>query len=460
MMNNPHPIRDYLIPDKRVHLVGIGGVSMCPLAEVLRGMGLTVQGSDMTESDTVKHLRSLGIQVAIGHNAENLGDCDFVIRTAAVHDSNPEIAGAVARGIPVYERAQAWGAIMQHYPNALCVSGTHGKTTTTSMCTHIFMAAEADPTVMIGGTLPLLHSGYRVGHGDTIILESCEYCNSFLCFYPTVAVILNVEEDHLDFFKDLNDIERSFHKFAELVPNAGFVIANADNRGAMDSVAGLEHPVFTFGLEHSADCTAANFCDADGAPSFDVMVKGKKYAHVTLHVYGHHNILNALAAASAAYVLGIPGKAVEEGLAAFTGAGRRFERKGTCNGADVYDDYAHHPDELHALLTTAQTLGYRRLIVAFQPHTYTRTAKLFDRFVEELKLADVAVLAEIYAAREQNTLGISSSDLCRNIPGSIYCSTLEKTAEELRKLAQPGDLILTVGAGDIYRAGEKILDKD
>ena len=460
MMNNPHPIRDYLIPDKRVHLVGIGGVSMCPLAEVLRGMGLTVQGSDMTESDTVNHLRSLGIQVAIGHNAENLGDCDFVIRTAAVHDSNPEIAGAVARGIPVYERAQAWGAIMQHYPNALCVSGTHGKTTTTSMCTHIFMAAEADPTVMIGGTLPLLHSGYRVGHGDTIILESCEYCNSFLCFYPTVAVILNVEEDHLDFFKDLNDIERSFHKFAELVPNAGFVIANADNRGAMDSVAGLEHPVFTFGLEHPADCTAANFCDADGAPSFDVMVKGEKYAHVTLHVYGHHNILNALAAASAAYVLGIPGKAVEEGLAAFTGAGRRFERKGTCNGADVYDDYAHHPDELHALLTTARTLGYRRLIVAFQPHTYTRTAKLFDRFVEELKLADVAVLAEIYAAREQNTLGISSSDLCRNIPGSIYCSTLEKTAEELRKLAQPGDLILTVGAGDIYRAGEKILDKD
>ena len=423
-------------------------------------MGLTVQGSDMTESDTVRHLRSLGIQVAIGHNAENLGDCDFVIRTAAVHDSNPEIAGAVARGIPVYERAQAWGAIMQHYPNALCVSGTHGKTTTTSMCTHIFMAAQADPTVMIGGTLPLLHSGYRVGHGDTIILESCEYCNSFLCFYPTVAVILNVEEDHLDFFKDLNDIEHSFHKFAELVPNAGFVIANADNQGAMDSVAGLEHPVFTFGLEHPADCTAADLHDVDGAPSFDVVIHGETYAHVTLHVYGHHNVLNALAAASAAYVLGIPGKAVEEGLAAFTGAGRRFERKGTCNGADIYDDYAHHPDELHALLTTARTLGYQRIIVAFQPHTYSRTAKLFDRFVEELKLADVAVLAEIYAAREQNTLGISSADLCRNIPGSVYCSTLEKTAEELRKLARPGDLILTVGAGDIYRAGEKILDKD
>jgi len=460
MMNNPNPIRDYLVPGKRVHLVGIGGVSMCPLAEVLHGKGLLVQGSDMTDSDTVKHLRSLGIPVSIGHNAENLGDCDFVVRTAAVHDSNPEIAGAVARGIPVYERAQAWGALMQHYPNALCVSGTHGKTTTTSMCTHIFMAAQADPTVMIGGTLPLLHSGYRVGHGDTIILESCEYCNSFLSFYPTVAVILNVEEDHLDFFKDLNDIEQSFHRFAELVPPAGHVIVNADNQGAVDSAAGLERPVFTFGLGHLADCTAANLTDVDGAPSFDVMVKGEKYAHVTLHVYGHHNVLNALAAASAAYVLGIPGSAVEEGLASFTGAGRRFEHKGTYHGAEVYDDYAHHPDELHALLTTAKTLGYQRVIVAFQPHTYTRTAKLFDHFVEELKLADVAILAEIYAAREQNTLGISSADLCRNIPGSVYCSTLDKVTDQLRKTARPGDLILTVGAGDIYRAGEKLLAKD
>ena len=457
MMNNPHPIRDYIVPGRRAHLVGIGGVSMCPLAEVLRGMGLQVQGSDMTESDTVRHLRSLGIPVAIGHNAENLGDCDLVIRTAAVHDSNPEIAGAVARGIPVYERAQAWGAIMQRYPNALCVSGTHGKTTTTSMCTHIFMAAEADPTVMIGGTLPLLHAGYRVGQGDTIILESCEYCNSFLSFFPTVAVILNVEEDHLDFFKDLHDIQRSFRQFAELVPEAGSVIVNADNASAMEAVAGIAHPVFTFGLDHPADCTAANLQEVDGRPVFDVMVRGEKYAHVELHVYGHHNVLNALAAASAAYVLGLPGRAVEEGLASFTGAGRRFEHKGSYHGAEVYDDYAHHPDELHALFTTAKEMGYERLVVAFQPHTYSRTAKLFDRFVEELKIPDVAILAEIFAAREQNTLGISSADLCRNVPGAVYCSTLDKVADQLRQVARPGDLILTVGAGDIYRAGEKLL---
>ena len=461
MMNNPHPIRDYIVPGKRAHLVGIGGVSMCPLAEVLKGMGLEVQGSDMTESDTVKHLRSLGIPVAIGHSAENLGECDFVVRTAAVHDGNPEIAGAIARKIPVYERAQAWGAIMRRYPNTLCVAGTHGKTTTTSMCTHIFMAAEKDPTVMIGGTLPLLGSGYRVGQGDTIILESCEYCNSFLSFYPTVAVILNVEEDHLDFFKDLADIQHSFRRFAELVPAAGAVVVNADNAAAMEAVAGLDRSVLTFGLDHPADCTAIHLREEDGFPVFDVVIHGKVYAHAALRVHGHHNVLNALAAAAAANVLGLPGSAVEEGLASFTGAGRRFEFKGSYHGADVYDDYAHHPDELHALLSTCRELSqYKRLVVAFQPHTYSRTAKLFDHFVEELKQADVVILAEIFAAREQNTLGISSADLCREIPGAVYCSTLDKVTRELRQVAQPGDLILTVGAGDIYRAGEKLLEGD
>jgi UDP-N-acetylmuramate--alanine ligase len=439
-------------------LISIGGVSMCPLAEVLQGKGLQVQGSDMNDSETVRHLRSLGIPVAIGHNAENLGDCDLVIRTAAVHDGNPEIAGAIARGIPVYERAQAWGAIMRHYPNALCVAGTHGKTTTTSMCTHIFMAAEADPTVMIGGTLPMLHSGYRVGNGDTIILESCEYCNSFLSFFPTVAVILNVEADHLDFFKDLQDIQNSFRRFAELVPSTGRVIVNADNGGARGAAQGLD--AFTFGLEPGAECTAVSLREDKGRPVFDIHIHGRFYAHAELKVYGRHNVSNALAAASAAYVLGLPGEAVEKGLASFNGAGRRFEHKGTFNGAEIYDDYAHHPDELHALLTTARGLGYRRLVVAFQPHTYSRTSKLFDQFVAELKLPDVAILAEIFAAREQNTQGISSADLCRNIPGAVYCSTLDKVTEQLRQIAQPGDLILTVGAGDIYRAGEKLLERD
>ena len=461
MMHPTVDIKTFFKPGTRVHLAGIGGVSMCPLAEVLAGMGLQVQGSDMSESDTVRQLRAQGIPVAVGHSAENLKDCALVIRTAAIHDDNPEIAGAIARGIPVYERAQAWGAIMQHYQNAVCISGTHGKTTTTSMATHIFMAAQADPTVMIGGTLPLLHSGYRVGRGDTIILESCEYCNSFLNFFPTVAVILNVEADHLDFFKDLADIEHSFHAFADLVPQRGYIISNADDPGAREAVKGLSHPVFTFGIaDPDADCTAHNVAFHDGCPTFDVVIRGETYAHVELHIAGRHNILNSLAAASAAYVLGIPGSTVEEGLATFHGAGRRFERKGTFHGADVFDDYAHHPAELHALLTTAQSMGYERVICAFQPHTYTRTKALFDDFVRELQLPDVTILAEIYAAREKNDIGISSQDLAAKIPGAVYCSTLDQVADQLAKLARPGDLILTVGAGDIFRAGEKLLERN
>ena len=454
-------ISAYLVPGKRAHLAGIGGVSMSPLAEVLHGMGLTVQGSDMNESPAVAHLRALGIDVRVGHAAENLGECDFVVRTAAIHDDNPEISGAIARGIPVFERAQAWGAIMKGYRNALCISGTHGKTTTTSMATHIFMAAECDPTVMIGGTLELLHSGYRVGKGDTIIAESCEYCNSFLSFFPTVAVILNVEADHLDFFKDLADVERSFRKFAELTPESGFVVANLDDAGARETLDHFPRPVFWFSLsDETADCHAANLVWTDGLPTFDIVMRGKPYAHVALNVGGTHNVMNALAAASGAYLLGLNGAAVERGLATFHGAGRRFERKGEYHGAAVYDDYAHHPGELHALLTMAKSLPYRRIVCAFQPHTYTRTHALFDEFVEELKHPDVLVLAEIYAAREQNDLGISSNDLAARVPGAIYCPTLAKVTEALRRVAQPGDLILTVGAGDIYKAGEALLRED
>ena len=451
-------ISTYLVPGRRAHLAGIGGVSMCPLAEVLHSMGLSVQGSDMSENANVRHLRSLGIDVAVGHAADNLGESDFVIRTAAIHDDNPEISGAIARGIPVFERAQAWGAIMKGYKNALCIAGTHGKTTTTSMATHIFMAAQKDPTVMIGGTLELLHSGYRVGKGDTIIAESCEYCNSFLSFFPTVAVILNVETDHLDFFKDLADIEHSFRRFAELVPIGGNVVANKDDAGARETLDGASQPIFWFSMsDPAAHCRADNLVWKNGLPSFDIVVRGSHYAHVSLQVGGEHNVMNALAAASAAYLLGIDGNAVGLGLATFRGAGRRFEHKGTFRGAEVYDDYAHHPGELHALLTMVKTLGYQRIVCAFQPHTYTRTKALFDEFVEELKLPDVVVLAEIYAARETNDIGISSQDLCAKIPGAIYCSTLDKVTSALAEIAKPGDLILTVGAGDIYKAGEKLV---
>ena len=448
-------IQHFITPGRRVHLSGIGGVSMCPLAEVLHGMGLVVQGSDMRDSPIVEHLRSLGISVAVGHTAQDIEGAEFLIRTAAIHDDNPEIAAAHQKGIPVFERAEAWGAIMQRYENAICIAGTHGKTTTTAMTTHIFMAAQADPTVMIGGTLPMLHSGYRVGKGDTIILESCEYCNSFLYFFPTVAVVLNIDADHLDFFKDLDDIKHSFRRFAQLVPADGKIVANADDANAMDALKGL--PLFTFGLDHPADCRGENLTWNHGLPSFDIVIDGKLYTSLSLHTAGRHNVLNALAAAAATYVLGIPGEAVKAGLEAFSGAGRRFEYKGEYNGAKIYDDYAHHPGELHALLTAARSMGYQRVICAFQPHTYSRTKALFADFVRELRTVDQVVLAEIFAARETNTIGISSADLAAEIPGSIFCPTLQDVTAQLKKLAQPGDLILTVGAGDIYTAGEALI---
>ena len=273
-------VEDYIKAGAHVHLVGVGGVSMAPLAEVLKGKGVEITGSDMRESVMVDHLRSLGVPVTIGHLPQSVEGAGCVIRTAAVHDDNPEIAAALAAGIPIFERAQAWGAIMRHYKHALCVAGTHGKTTTTSMCTHIFLAAGRDPSVMIGGTLPILGAGHRVGQGDTIIAEACEYCNSFLSFAPTVAVILNVEADHLDFFKDLDDIKSSFRRFAQLVPSDGSVIVNGDDAGARSAVQGLD--AFTFGLDHGAECTAENLTWSRGLPTFDIVVRGDRYAHVSL----------------------------------------------------------------------------------------------------------------------------------------------------------------------------------
>ena len=452
-------LESYIAPGKRAHLIGIGGVSMSPLAEVLHGMGVAVSGSDMSDGPVIAHLRSLGIPVAIGHRAENVEGTDFIIRTAAVHDENPEIVEARARGIPVFERAQAWGYIMRGYKNALCIAGTHGKTTTTSMCTQILLAAGRDPTVMIGGTLPLLSSGYHVGKGDTIVLESCEYYNSFLSFSPTVAVVLNIEADHLDFFKDLEDVKASFRRFAGLVPEeTGCVVCCGDDKNTVDALSELGRRTVTFGLGEQNDFHAENITVRDGKTEFDAVCDGRVLAHLTLQIPGRHNVSNALGAMAAMTQLGVSPEAVRDGLAAFTGAKRRFEFKGTLNGARIYDDYAHHPGELKALLDAAGTLGYKRILLAFQPHTYTRTKALFDDFVEQLCRPVKVFLAEIYAAREKNTIGISSRDLADRIPGAVFCPTFTNIEENLRAAAQPGDLILTVGAGDIYRVGESIVE--
>ena len=451
MIMRNEKLAEFLKPGKRVHMVGIGGVSMRPLALVLHDRGITVTGSDMNSSGSTEELIRSGIPVAIGHREENILGADCIVRTAAARNDNPEIAAARAAGIPIFERAQAWGVIMREYRNAVCVSGTHGKTTTTSMVTHVLMAAKADPTVMIGGALPLLGAGHRVGNGDTIVLESCEYCDSFLNFYPSLAIILNVEADHLDYFKDLADVEKSFRAFAGLATNG--VLANGDDRNTMDTLKGMDF--VTFGLGEQNRIRAVNI--SEDWSEFDVLCDGQRYTHLKLSVYGRHNTLNALAAAGAAWMLGIDGEAVAEGLATFTGAGRRMEKKGTFNGAPVYDDYAHHPGELSCLIDAVRTQGYKRVVVAFQPHTYTRTHALREDFIEQLKRVDVCVVAEIYAAREQNLIGISSRDLVEKIPGATYCETLPEVTEFLRQNVREGDIVLTVGAGDIYRAGEALV---
>ena len=443
-----------LQPGKHVHLVGIGGVSMRPLAIVLRDRGMEISGSDMNASVSTEELQERGITVYIGHKAENIKGACCVIRTAAAHNDNPEIAAARAAGIPVFERAQAWGVLMQEYKNAICIAGTHGKTTTTSMVTHIFMEAQKDPTVMLGGYLPLLHAGHRVGNGDTIIAESCEYCNSFHNFSPTLAVINNIEEDHLDFFKDLDEIKASFRHFAELVPAGGCVIANGDDLNTMQALEGL--PLLRFGLGQENDVHPVQV--SEDWRRCTVICGGAPYCQLSLAVYGKFNLINALGACAVAWHMGIDGQTAARALAEFRGAGRRLEYKGRCNGAEVYDDYAHHPHEVRALLEAVRTMGYERVILAFQPHTYSRTKALFHEFVEELQKPDLLVLAEIYAARERNVLNIHSSDLAAEIPGAVCFDTLPEASDYLRAIARPGDIILTVGAGDIYKAGEAICE--
>jgi len=464
---NTSEFGQFIESGKRCHLVGIGGVSMSPLAEILHGMGIEVTGSDINENQAVKDLRALGIKIAIGHNAENIEGAQYLIRTAAAREDNAEIKAAREQGVKVFERAQAWGYIMRKYRNAICISGVHGKTTTTSMVSHILLAAETDPTIMIGGTLPLLESGCRVGKGDVIVVESCEYYNSFHNFHPTVAVVLNIDTDHLDFFKDLDDLKSSFRKFASLIPSRGHIVCNGDNLNTMEALSTIDHELLTFGFSETA-CVSGNPIRVRGVnvsasgrtPSMDVIFDGKPVCKIKLQAPGMHNLFNALAAAAACLSIGISPKAIEEGLFSYTGVGRRFEYKGCYNGADVYDDYAHHPCELHALLDTVEAIdSYKRVILAFQPHTYTRTKALFSDFVEELKRPDVVLLAEIYAAREINDVGITSSVLADAVPGARCISAFPSLADEISSIARDGDIILTVGAGDIFKVGEALVNR-
>lgn len=442
-------------------MVGIGGVSMSPLAEILHNSGISVSGSDVSESASISALRSVGIKITIGHAPENLSGADFVIRTAAARDDNIEIKTARDLKIPVFERSEAWGLIMRGYKDAVCVAGVHGKSTTTSMVSHILLAAEKDPTIMIGGTLPVISSGCRVGKGDVIVLESCEYYNSFHNFSPTTAIILNIDADHLDFFESIEQLKDSFLKFASLVPEDGFVICNFDDKNTMETLGKLNRPLVTYGFDKGAKVRGVNVDSKGKNPSMDIAYNDEIVGSALLQIPGLHNLSNSLAAAAACLSIGVSFDAIRDGLYSFTGVERRFEFKGSVGGADVYDDYAHHPSELSALLDLVEALGeYKRTIVAFQPHTYTRTKALFDDFSKVLKRPDIVFLADIYSARETSCGTISSADLADTVPGAEYIPDFEKMSKKLSQIARPGDIILTVGAGDIYKVGESLISTE
>ena len=448
-----------------VHFIGIGGISMSGLAEILMDEGFTVSGSDAHRSELTARLEEKGAKVFYGQRAQNIGDgLDLVVYTAAIHEENPELQEAKRRNLPLLSRAELLGQMMKNYGRAVAVAGTHGKTTTTSMITEIFLRAGTDPTVSVGGILPSIGGNIGVGGPDCFVTEACEYTNSFLSFYPTMAVILNIEEDHLDFFKDLADIRRSFRLFAERTPEDGTVVINGAIADYQEITGGVRGRVVTFGPDRAMDYSAGEISyDENACPSFDLYVRGKKAARLSVGAPGEHNVWNALAAAAAALESGVGLDAVRNGLGSFHGTNRRFEKKGEKNGVTIIDDYAHHPHEIEATLRTARRYARGKIWCVFQPHTYTRTKAFLPQFADALSLADRVVLADIYAARETDTLGVSSDDIRRLLEEkgvkAWYLPGFEEICKFLRKNCAPNDLLITMGAGDIVTVGEMLLSE-
>lgn len=446
-----------------IHFIGIGGISMSGLAEILLKEGFTVSGSDNKASDLTDLLGAHGARIMIGQCADNItSDIDLVVYTAAIHPDNPEWAKAKEAGIPMLSRAEFLGQLMDNYTSSIAVSGTHGKTTTTSMLAHILLAAQTDPTVSVGGKLASIGGNIRVGGSDVFLTEACEYTNSFLNFHPKYSIILNIEEDHMDFFKDLADIRHSFHKFAQNTADNGVLILNGAIDHPEEITEGLLAKVVTFGLNASCDYTASDISyDAFGCPSFTYICKGEACGQISLHVPGTHNVGNALAAIAFATEAGIDADAIANGLEAFHGTDRRFQYKGKLGDVTVIDDYAHHPTEIAATLTAARNYPHDRIICVFQPHTYTRTKAFWNEFAEALSLADIVVLADVYAARETDTLGIKSSDLAAEIQKlgteSYYFPSFAAIEKFLLEKCLNKDLLITMGAGDVYRIGESLL---
>lgn len=444
---------------KKIHFVGIGGSGMCPIAEILHNKGFELTGSDVSESDTLARIRSYGIPVTMGHKAENVDGAELVVYTAAVKKDNPELVAAQQKHIPTVERSVMLGMVTRKYKNPVAISGTHGKTTTTAMITQIFINAGVDPTAIIGGKLPFIGGNGRVGKSETIVCEACEYVDTFLQLSPAISVILNIDADHLDYFGTVENIIKSFHQFAKQTSNV--LVVNGDNENTMKAVQDITNAkILTFGFNPSNDYYAVNIADKQKArENFTIMKKGKKLADISLSVPGKHNIFNALAAAATADYMGISAECIADSLHEFTGVHRRFEVLGTFNGVVVADDFAHHPTELTATLTAAMQMGFRKVWAVFQPHTFSRTYLLLDEFAKALSIPDYVVLSEILAVREVNTYDIYAKDLAAKVPGSVWFKTFEEITDYIIKNVQEGDLILTLGGGDVYKCANMIVKK-
>ena len=448
-----------------IHFIGIGGISMSGLAEILLDRKFTVSGSDMKASEITEHLGKIGARIAIGQRAENItDDIDLVVYTAAIHEENEEFAAAKNKNIPMMTRAALLGQIMDNYARSIAVAGTHGKTTTTSMLTHILLQGQLDPTVSVGGMLDRIGGNIRVGQSNVFLTEACEYTNSFLEFHPLYSIILNVEEDHMDFFKDLEDIKHSFHLFASQTAPDGLIIINGDMEHTDDILKDLPQKAITFGLNGDNDYTATDISfDKEGNGSYQLVVNGENMGPVSLKVKGRHNIMNSLAAIACARALGLPMKQILTGLLSFGGTHRRFEYKGNIGDVIVIDDYAHHPTEIKATLTAAREYPHDDLWVVFQPHTYTRTKAFLHQFAEVLTLADHVVLADIYAAREPDTGMVSSRDIVNLLKEAgtdvYYFPTFGEIEDFLLSQVKGHDLLITMGAGDVVNIGEDILRK-
>ena len=455
---------DFSKPDK-VHFIGIGGISMSGLAEILLNAGFTVSGSDRAASDLTRKLEKEGCTIYCGQRAANIHeDLKLVVYTAAIKQDNPELSRAAELGIPMMTRAELLGQIMKNYETSIAVSGTHGKTTTTSMLTSILMEARTDPTVSVGGMLPSIGGNIRIGNSGYFVTEACEYTNSFLSFFPTISIILNIDADHLDFFKDIDDIRSSFKSFADLLPENGLLVINSDIDRYEEITRDVKCKVLTVSGGSAADYTADSVSyDEKGCAGFDVVNHDRTLAHIKLAVPGAHNVSNALAAIAVCDHLGIPVTAMETGINKYTGTDRRFQYKGKIGNVTVIDDYAHHPTEIAATLSAAANVEHGKLWVVFQPHTYSRTKALFDEFAKALSAADEVILADIYAARETDDLGISSKDLCEAVKrcGTLarYFGSFDEIENFLLQNCSPGDLLITMGAGDIVKVADDLLGK-